>query len=240
MAGNNNRSRRFFVLLLILLFILQACATTASAADPEMLSILPREWILTDELQEAEGEPQEADLAFLTLEDDGTSSLTCDGKDGGYAYSCEGTWAFELVVDGNDLLTLRFTSTDDPSQAENDYSVECVYDAYTESWVENDTLYTYLILTEISTDGITPFQDVYGYNDLALHNEQGPNMKIGNCKEWVSLREARSMSAKRIMKVPLGAPVLAFPQSTDDDGFVYCVYQDNEGFILAQYLIPID
>ena len=80
MAGNNNRSRRFFVLLLILLFILQACATTASAADPEMLSILPREWILTDELQEAEGEPQEADLAFLTLEDDGTFPLPATVK----------------------------------------------------------------------------------------------------------------------------------------------------------------
>ena len=240
MAGTNSRRRHVFVFLLILLFIPQVCTTTASAADPEMLNILPCEWILTDELTEAEGEPQEADLAFLTLEDDGTFSLTCDGKDGGYAYSCEGTWVFELVVDGNDLLTLHFTSTDDPMQSETEYTVECVYDAYAESWVENDTLHTFLILTEVSTNGITPFQDIYGYNDLALHNEQGPNMKIGNCKEWVSLRDARSMSAKRIMKVPLGAPVLAFTQYENDDGFVYCVYQDNEGYILAQYLIPID
>ena len=94
-----------------------------------------------------------------------------------------------------------------------------------------------------SISGVSPFTEVYGEDcagGLALHREQGPNMRVVKCKEFVSLREARSTSAKRLAKVPLGALVLAFPEYGEENGFIYCVYHDEEGFILAEYLSPAD
>jgi hypothetical protein len=138
-------------------------------------------------------------------------------------------------------MTLLFTSTDNPSRAGSDYRVECAYEAYTESWVENDTRITCLILNPpIRCSGVSPFEEVYGEDGAALVREQGPNMRVVKCKEFVSLREERSTSARRLAKVPLGALVLAFPEYGEENGFIYCVYHDEEGYILAEYLQPVE
>lgn len=65
-------------------------------------------------------------------------------------------------------------------------------------------------------------------------------MRVTNCKEWVSLRQSPNESAKRLAKVPLGAHVLAYPEANPGSDFVYCVYQDQEGYILAQYLEELE
>lgn len=59
-------------------------------------------------------------------------------------------------------------------------------------------------------------------------------MEVVNCEEWVSLREGPSTKAERLMKVPLGARVSDAYHT--DNGFVRCVYQGCEGFILWDYL----
>ena len=68
-----------------------------------------------------------------------------------------------------------------------------------------------------------------------------PNMRIVNCKEYVSLREKPSKSAKRLAKVPLGAEVTAWLDGGNEgeDSFVYCEYGGKEGYILEEYLAPI-
>ena len=209
--------------------------TLVSEYDAEFLSELPGKWAYTTDTEE-----ESAILAFLTLEEDGKASLSCYDEGGEYAYSCEGTWAYEPVPSDSGHLTLLFTWTDNQSYAETGYNVECVYVAYTESWVENDTLITYLILNPpISCSGVSPFEALYGEDGVALHREQGPNMRVVKCKEYVSLREERSTSAKRLVKVPLGAHVLAFPEYGEDNGFIYCVYNGEEGYILLEYLEPI-
>ena len=88
--------------------------------------------------------------------------------------------------------------------------------------------------------GVSPFEAYYGDPIPALHRDRGPNMRVVNCKEFVSLRETRSTSAPRLMKVPLGAKVLAFPEYGDAKGFIYCVYQGEEGYILKDYLQLIE
>lgn len=240
MAGKRPGKTRIWILLSLLLLATLIFAATALAEDEELLKILPGRWTLTDELQEPEGEPVMADLALLTLEENGNMSLECDGRDGGYAYTCKGTWSFEFVPGGLDRLTLTFTSTDDPTQGGNAYLVECVYEIYAESWTENDTEQTYLILADVACSGLSPFEDVYGYNDPALHREQGPNMRVIKCKDFVSLREKPSTSSKRLLKVPLGAMVLAYPEFGEKDGFILCVYHDEYGYILADYLEPVE
>ena len=228
------------MLLCVLLLALMACGTTASAEDQELLKRLPGQRIFTDEVQEEGEEARTADLAFLTLEEDGKMSLRCNRKNGDYAYTCEGGWSFELVPDGMDRLTLLFTSTDDPSRSGSEYSVVCVYNVYSESWVENDTEHTYLILEDGECSGLCPFEDLYEYNNVALHQEKGPNMRVINCKTFVSLRKTRSTSSARLLKVPLDALVLAFPEYGEENGFIYCVYHDKAGYILAEYLEPVE
>ena len=58
------------------------------------------------------------------------------------------------------------------------------------------------------------------------------------CKDYVSLRSKASKSSTRLAKVPLGASVLAYPDE-EQNGFILCVYQDEYGYILAEYLEPI-
>ena len=205
--------------------------TLLSEYDAEFLRELPGQW----------AEEYEGAGTVLTFEENGKMSLYCYGVDGGFAYTCEGTWSYQSVPSASSLLTLLFTSTGNPLYEGREYSVECVYAAYTESWVENDTLITYLILNPLlSCSGVCPFEEVYGEEGPALHREQGPNMRVVKCKEFVSLREARSTSAKRLAKVPLGALVLAFPEYGEENGFIYCVYHDEDGFILAEYLQPLE
>ena len=148
---------------------------------------------------------------------------------------------YEPVPDYSGHIRLHFIATGTPAYAGSAYSVECVYDAYTESWVENDTEFTYLILNPLlSCTGVSPFEEVYGDANVALHREKGPNMRVVRCKEFVSLRETRSTTAKRLAKVPLGALVLAYPEYGEANGFLYCVYHDEEGYILAEYLQPLE
>ena len=174
----------------------------------------------------------------LLLDENGEVFLDFSSADGRFSYT--GSWSLESSLAFSDQLTLLFTQTDNPLYSGSEYSVECVYAAYTESWIENDTQITYLLLNPpLSCSGVSPFEDVYGSNDAAVHREQGPNMRVVKCKEFVSLREERSTASKRLAKIPLGALVLAFPEYGEKDGFIYCVYQDEEGYVLAEYLQPI-
>lgn len=243
MTGKNTGNAGRALLLLIALIAALAFAASACADDAEQLKLLPGRWIFSvpGEEQGAEEEAPQADLAFLTLEEGGKMTLLCNGRDGQYRCTLEGVWSSEFVPDGIDRLTLQITSTDDPAKAGSESRAECAYSFYTESWVEEDILHTYLILEEES--GISPFAEVYGEDgewSVALHREQGPNMRIANCKEYVSLREKRAASSKRLAKVPLGALVLAFPEAGEEDGFIQCVYRDEYGYIQAKYLQPIE
>ena len=61
-------------------------------------------------------------------------------------------------------------------------------------------------------------------------------MEVVNCNEWVSLRAAPRTSAKRLVKVSLGAIVDNCRQI--DDEWIYAEYDGYSGYILAKYLEP--
>ena len=61
-------------------------------------------------------------------------------------------------------------------------------------------------------------------------------MEVVNCNEWVSLRQRPSTSAKRLVKVSLGAIVNNCQQI--DDEWIYAEYDGYSGYILAKYLEP--
>ena len=63
-------------------------------------------------------------------------------------------------------------------------------------------------------------------------------MEVVNCNEWVSLRETPSTSAKRLVKVSLGAIVRNCMQFNDK--WIYAEYDGYSGYILAEYLEPCD
>ena len=234
------KSVRILLLLSLLIFALCSSLSPALADDAELQRILPGRWTGTDDVAEDGEEQRLVELAILTLDENGTFTLTCNDRTGAYSCTCAGDWTFELVTDGMDRLTLDYTSTSDPAYAGRDFHVTCVYSAYSESWVENDTQIIYLLLEEESTSGTAPFETLFGYNSAALSRETGPNMRVVNCSEYVSLRAKRSASSKRLSKVPLGALVLAFPESGEENGFLYCVYHDTYGYILSEYLSPVE
>lgn len=64
------------------------------------------------------------------------------------------------------------------------------------------------------------------------------NMEVVNCREWVSLREAPGTSAKRLVKVSLGAIVGNCRQV--NNAWIYAEYDGYSGYILAEYLEPSD
>ena len=223
------------VLLLFVLFLAACCAMTAYAAeeDEELLKTLPGEW--TEEYEEAK--------TALTFDENGTMSLHFSGADGAFEYTYSGTWSFEIVSDYNDQLTLRFTSTDNPLHAGSGYNVECVFGIYAESWDEDNVHVTYLVFTPVSSTGVSPFEEIIGSDwGLGMHRDGAPNanMRVVNCTDYVSLREKRSTSSKRLAKVPLGALVLAFPELGEQNGFIWCEYHDEAGYILKKYLEPIE
>ncbi len=240
MTGKGWKNARFFPLLLVLLMAAQI--GSANAADDALLKKLPGRWTYTDYADKESTEDETAaDLAFLTFEEEGKVSLSCYDVAGGYLFACQGVWSLEPVRDGNDRLTIRYTSTDKPLGTESAYALECVYEAYSESWVENDAEVSYLILTPVGCSGISPFQETYGEDwELTLHRKQGPNMRIAHCKTYVSLRERPMAASGRLAKVPLGAPVLAYPEDGGQNGFIRCVYQGLEGYILSKYLEPVE
>ncbi len=220
--------------LLLLFFVLPSFAEESTMlpapAGKELLDALPGVWAY---------EAEEGDTAFLELQKDGTFTLRCTPEGGGSTCTYSGTWTFQEVPDSDDLLTLSFTTTDNPAHAADGYSVTCGYSAYTERWVENDTLVTYLLLMDLEHSGVSPFEEFYGDTGAALHRDEGPNMKVVNCKSYVSLREKRSTTSKRLAKVPLGALVLAFPEEGNEKGFLLCTYRDTFGYILSEYLQPV-
>lgn len=239
MTGRKNGKP--FILILLTVLLLAMGMSAASADDEELLRELPGVWHCTDI-----SEGGEAVSAVLTLERDGTMCLRIDGTNGEALYSYDGVWSLELTTEMspehglNDRLTFHFTATDNPQHAGKAYDVECVYYAYSESWVEKDTRYTYLIRMADSFSGVSPFAEIFGEDDFTdLYRKEGPNRKVVNCKNYVSLREERSKSSRRLAKVPLGALVFAFPEDVEENGFIRCVYHDEYGFILSEYLQPI-
>ncbi len=244
MTGTCRKIARIFILLFTLTFAAQACVTVAFAEDAELLKMLPGQWTFND-VFETEQEMQEADLV-LTLGQEGEMSLHFSINGGEREYSYGGTWSSELITEAsdetgtNDRLTLNFTSTDNPLHAGSEYSVECVYYIYAEGWVENDTHITALILEMPSCSGISPFEELLGYDAIALDRKEGPNMRVVNCKDYVSLRQKPSTTSVRLAKVPLGALVLAYPEAGERNGFISCTYHGEDGYILAEYLEPVE
>ena len=190
------------------------------------------EWTETDE--------DEGYEMILNLDTEGSMTLRFNALDGSATYTYLGTWAIRIIPDYGGRMTMSFTSTDYPARAGGDYRAECVYDAYTESWIENDKKITVLNLMALTESQGSPFEDVMGYDTITLSREKGPTMRVINCKEFVSLRERPDTKAKRLAKVPLGAELLGLPEESRMNGFIYCVYKGKEGFILEEYLAPIE
>ena len=69
-------------------------------------------------------------------------------------------------------------------------------------------------------------------------NDYIGNMEVVNCNEWVSLRERPSTSAKRLVKVSLGAIVSNCERFSD--AWIYAEYDGYAGYIQARYLEPSD
>ena len=195
----------------------------------------PGEWRLIS--PQAGEPPRPADIAVLTLEQDGRMRLAFDRVSGEHVYEREGTWSFELVQDGLDRLTLRFAQTDRPLHEGGGEAVECVYTVYGEVCMEVDDMNRFIIL-EKADDSVSPFREAFAAEDdaLSLHREDGPNARIVNCKNFVSLRAERSASSARLAKVPLGALVFAFPEFGEENGFTLCNYRGEGGYILSEYL----
>ena len=138
------RARAVFFLFVLILAV-TACFTGAWADDAELEEILPGHW--TCPAEATEEDPGEAGPVQLEFRKDGTVSVQCwYGEE--YAWSCEGTWVFELVTGGMDRLRLQLVWADHPERPGNGYTTECVYNVYAESWTENDTEYTAFILEE--------------------------------------------------------------------------------------------
>ncbi len=234
MKGNTLTAR--IALFLSVLFLFAVLITAVSADDMETLRLLPGQWTESDYDPSPEDEPISFRLSYLAFEEDGRVILRCCDSDGVYAYSCEGTWSFEFVSDGVDRVTLRFTSTDDPAKAGTGWNVECVYGAYTESWEDNGAEYTALILEPVSCSGVSPFEELYGYDGASLYKTRKPNMRVVNCNDYVSLRAKPSKSSTRLAKVPLGTVLLAYPEKGVQNGFILCLYDGGYGYILAEYL----
>ena len=63
-------------------------------------------------------------------------------------------------------------------------------------------------------------------------------MRVVRCESWVSLREKPAQNSERLKQVPLGAVV--YHCVKDVKGFAYCQYEGTYGYILFEYLEPID
>ncbi len=258
MTDKNPGRARFLIYLFILALLAAPCAAKGSAMIPapageELLKALPGRWTFTDD-------PAGPDAA-LEFKEDGGVSLAFYNKNGDYLYACEGTYTFRAVPEQSDILTLEFISTDDPARAGGEYDLTCVYGIYAEAWIDQETMYTALIFEEtlpeaaepeqdpeqpgqeqpIPEDRITtPFEDAYDYNGAVLYQIREPNMVIANCRSYASLRAKRSKRSTRLLKIPVGSEVLAFPEDGYLNGFVLCAYHDELGYILKQYLRAIE
>ncbi len=228
------------VLLLVLALAAQICTARADLIEPDWPDNLPGRWsFLWDEQQSGEA-PGEAVRGTLDFGEDGQAAFTCFGSDDKYLYSCTGTWSLRETDEGIWLMTLVFTSTDDPLYEGKEYRAENVYDVYEESWTEDSSLVTALIIYPWGDAEVSPFIDAFGWDSLALYRVLEPNMRVVKCKSFVSLRVFPSTSSERLVKVPLGAQVLALPEYGETNGFIWCAYGDMYGYILEEYLQPIE
>lgn len=66
------------------------------------------------------------------------------------------------------------------------------------------------------------------------------DMMVVQCKEWVSLREEPDKKSRRLEKVPLSAVVTEAEWFPECGEFLYCCYDDSYGYILSQYLVPLE
>ncbi|MDO5434932.1 MAG: hypothetical protein Q4G19_01025 [Clostridia bacterium] len=231
-----NIVKHLFISVLITLSVF--IVLSAAADDAELLAQLPGEWICPVENDEDETETKQI---ILTFSDSGEVSARLAGPDGKDEYACVGTWAYELIPDRNDRLTLVFTSTGDPLYAGTEYNVNCVYDVYAETWMESATRVTCLILQEDSCSAVSPLDEMSGEEwNFAFYRKEGPNMRVVKCQKAVSLREKRSKTSRCLIKVPLGAAVFAFPEEKEEKGFIRCVYDGEYGYILSAYLEPLN
>lgn len=78
----------------------------------------------------------------------------------------------------------------------------------------------------------------FTYMPALADTEYIGNMEVVNCNEWVSLREQPDTTAKRLVKVSLGAIVSNCEQLNEE--WIYAEYDGYSGYILAQYLEPSD
>lgn len=240
MPENRIKKPRMITLFLVVFFAVLMCYTVPAAADDaDQLKYLPGQWSYSDTVEKDGEAPRKVNLT-LSLEESGEMSLVCAAEDGGYQYTCTGTWTSEFMPEAMDRLTLQFTFPDNPLYAGNGYSMTCVYNLYTESWVENDTWKIHLLLEGSDEDSISPFEELLGSDNLDLYREQQPNRRIVNCRNYVSLRAKPSVSSARLAKVPLGALVLALPEAEEQNGFVLCTYHDEYGYILSEYLETVE
>ena len=239
MTKKKTAAFRIIPLLFVLLLTLPFRMPAVSADDTELLGELPGRWIFYAYGEEqADGETPLLDLAYLTLNEDGTLTLNCYGRDGEYICTYGGGWSFELVTGGMDRLTMLFFRTDGGAS-----NVECAWSVYAEGWDENDAHHMFLALEDEECSGVSPFEELYGEEGkwpVGLEKTEGPNMQVYNCREFVSLRDERSTSSKRLAKVPLGAYVLAFPEAGEKNGFILCMYGGEYGYILSEYLRPAE
>lgn len=87
------------------------------------------------------------------------------------------------------------------------------------------------------------FDGAWGYilshylrpTDFTLGESFPGNQMVVNCKEWVSMRESPDASAKRVVKVPLGAVVTSCVTWYAGE-FIYCEYKGYTGYISSAYL----
>ena len=63
-------------------------------------------------------------------------------------------------------------------------------------------------------------------------------MMVDNCEEWVSLRDGPGTGCGRLARVPLYAIVTDAEQGPFTGDFIYCNYDGQYGYILADYLVP--
>ena len=76
-----------------------------------------------------------------------------------------------------------------------------------------------------------------GASALAEYTWYG-TMMVDNCDAWVSLRDGPGTGCKRLAKVPLYAIVTDAEWEPICGDFIYCNYDGQWGYILAEYLTP--
>lgn len=69
----------------------------------------------------------------------------------------------------------------------------------------------------------------WGEGDMSLIQ-----MKVANCKEFVTLRSTPNTSASALCTIPLGGKVFFLGKA--ENGFYYVYYNDQYGYVLSQYL----